>query len=386
MRGVHRLPVRHGSRAGRGQRGAAKDGAVLQNPVREPDGVASVSNVRRFNRCANSVSCRPKTMEFGGAKTAAVSASTSRRASWESSVPRKTLHAGRTGRQEQKVPAVRKKRRIAMTHLRHYPRRRLGRATFERHARDGRGIRRGEQEHAVGIARQAEPAGTDGQHARGSTIHLDFLQRLPVNEQNRSAVGRPCHAAAQTFGAWKEDGRPLFRMVEARAGSSFRRPVGNCAPVGRDPERRRCPWKRRSEDASAASIGAGRRFSAVAADTAAKPASPASQSSRSRRLTLSAHSMRAALAPTALDLQPRRRCRSRRSRSRHRRSSRIADGVEAGSAAQSGSVLSTSASVSDTSSPRNRRRPLSISYSTTPNAQMSARLSTGLPLACSGAM
>ena len=38
------------------------------------------------------------------------------------------------------------------------------------------------------------------------------------------------------------------------------------------------------------------------------------------------------------------------------------------------------------SSPRNNRRPASISYSTTPNAQMSARLSTGLPFACSGAM
>ena len=31
------------------------------------------------------------------------------------------------------------------------------------------------------------------------------------------------------------------------------------------------------------------------------------------------------------------------------------------------------------------RSPVSISYSTTPNAQMSARLSTGV-LACSGAM
>jgi len=37
-------------------------------------------------------------------------------------------------------------------------------------------------------------------------------------------------------------------------------------------------------------------------------------------------------------------------------------------------------------SPPKGRRPLSISKSTTPNAQMSARLSTPLPFACSGAM
>ena len=39
-----------------------------------------------------------------------------------------------------------------------------------------------------------------------------------------------------------------------------------------------------------------------------------------------------------------------------------------------------------TSSPRNAGRPLSISYSTQPNAQMSVRRSTALPLACSGLM
>jgi hypothetical protein len=60
--------------------------------------------------------------------------------------------------------------------------------------------------------------------------------------------------------------------------------------------------------------------------------------------------------------------------------------VSAGIACQAGSVLSTLAIVSDTSSPGNARCPASISNSTTPNAQMSARLSTARPLACSGAM
>ena len=58
-------------------------------------------------------------------------------------------------------------------------------------------------------------------------------------------------------------------------------------------------------------------------------------------------------------------------------------GVAAGSSDQSGPALMTAASVSVTVSPRNTIFPVSISYSTQPNAQMSARRSTGLPFACS---
>jgi hypothetical protein len=61
-------------------------------------------------------------------------------------------------------------------------------------------------------------------------------------------------------------------------------------------------------------------------------------------------------------------------------------GTEGGSASQAGSLLMTFASVSATSSPPNARRPVSISNSTAPKAQMSARLSTVLPRAGSGAM
>jgi len=64
----------------------------------------------------------------------------------------------------------------------------------------------------------------------------------------------------------------------------------------------------------------------------------------------------------------------------------IAAGVSAGSALQSGSWLRTAARISSTPSPRKTGRPASISYSTQPNAQMSARLSTAFPRACSGAM
>ena len=61
-------------------------------------------------------------------------------------------------------------------------------------------------------------------------------------------------------------------------------------------------------------------------------------------------------------------------------------GVSTGNACQFGSVFSTDASTSEISSPSNARRPLSISNTTTPKAQMSARLSTVLPRACSGLM
>jgi hypothetical protein len=65
---------------------------------------------------------------------------------------------------------------------------------------------------------------------------------------------------------------------------------------------------------------------------------------------------------------------------------RTAGGVGTGSAPRSGVFVSTAASVSLVVSPSNSLRPVNISQSTTPNAQMSARLSTALPRACSGAM
>ena len=71
--------------------------------------------------------------------------------------------------------------------------------------------------------------------------------------------------------------------------------------------------------------------------------------------------------------------RSRRfeSFSRHRRSNRSMErGVVAGRVAQSGSRCRISAIVSDTVSPRNTRRPVSISKNTQPKAHMSVRLST----------
>ena len=61
-------------------------------------------------------------------------------------------------------------------------------------------------------------------------------------------------------------------------------------------------------------------------------------------------------------------------------------GVAAGSSEKSGSRSRIAAITSDDVSPSKARRPVSISYSTQPNAQMSVRLSTALPRACSGDM
>ena len=61
-------------------------------------------------------------------------------------------------------------------------------------------------------------------------------------------------------------------------------------------------------------------------------------------------------------------------------------GVSAGSVAQSGSFSRMPATMSERVLPSKARRPVSISNSTQPNAQMSVRRSTGAPRACSGLM
>ncbi len=64
----------------------------------------------------------------------------------------------------------------------------------------------------------------------------------------------------------------------------------------------------------------------------------------------------------------------------------MAGDVSAGRRLQSTSPRRTSARVCDTVSPLNSREPESISNRRTPNDQISQRLSTAWPLACSGLM
>ena len=93
------------------------------------------------------------------------------------------------------------------------------------------------------------------------------------------------------------------------------------------------------------------------------------------------------LPASARRTSPMSRSRSFGSLTRHRRTTeRTCCGTSAPMLETSGSFTSTEASISDTSPASNSRLPVSISNSTAPNAQMSARRSTGCPLACSGAM
>lgn len=79
--------------------------------------------------------------------------------------------------------------------------------------------------------------------------------------------------------------------------------------------------------------------------------------------------------------------RARASFFRQRPSSRRnPTGVADGNADQSGSLLITDTKVSAKSSPGKALLPVSISYSTAPKAQTSARRSTTRPFACSGLM
>ena len=67
-------------------------------------------------------------------------------------------------------------------------------------------------------------------------------------------------------------------------------------------------------------------------------------------------------------------------------SERTESGVAAGRAFQSGSRSSSATIVSERVSAWNARRPVSASYSTQPKDQMSLRLSSSCPRACSGLM
>ena len=89
---------------------------------------------------------------------------------------------------------------------------------------------------------------------------------------------------------------------------------------------------------------------------------------------------------SAIRASPMSRRRVRGSLSRHRRSNRVMGGGMSGWTFQSGSSRVMAESVSVTVSREKAGTPVSISYSTHPNAQMSVRRSTGRPRACSGDM
>jgi hypothetical protein len=129
------------------------------------------------------------------------------------------------------------------------------------------------------------------------------------------------------------------------------------------------------------------------ASAAATTAAPIGSNSRRHNATRGRGAGTASIAGAVSDSSISNRAsamsasRRRRSRSSDRRSNRrMAGGVAAGNASQSGSPRKTAANVSDTSSPSKARLPVSVSYRTQPKAHTSLRLSASLPLACSGLM
>ena len=109
-------------------------------------------------------------------------------------------------------------------------------------------------------------------------------------------------------------------------------------------------------------------------DTPSNPTASAAATAHSTRLWRRAVPSGVSSSSNSTPVMSRRRLWG--SFSRHRLSNRC---TFAGTRSHSGSLVSTAASVADTVSPWNMRRPVSISYSSTPNAHISARLSTGFP-------
>ena len=96
---------------------------------------------------------------------------------------------------------------------------------------------------------------------------------------------------------------------------------------------------------------------------------------------------RASQSSISTRASPMSRSRDRGFLRRQRSSSaRTSGGVVLGSVSHAGSLLITSARMCPVVSPLKSARPLSISNRTTPNAQMSVRVSVACPAACSGLM
>ena len=133
--------------------------------------------------------------------------------------------------------------------------------------------------------------------------------------------------------------------------------------------------------ADVGSTAAGPRHSAMPATTASAPM--AHGADRFHSGAAAAAGAAPASSASIRRASPIAASRSFRSFSRHHRNSGC---TRAGASEISGSRFSTLPRISTAVSPWNRLLPVSSSWTMTPNAQMSARWSAVLPLACSGLM
>ena len=206
-----------------------------------------------------------------------------------------------------------------------------------------------------GTSRPRSPraAGPRGRRAAGPRASLAVVR--PGDERDPAPVGREGHRARLVIEA------RLLRREERRADDA-RGFLRGLHEAERRDERHESGREEAPGDDLAPPLRTG-----VAGATGTSPASPASMAASASRAS-----------PTS-----RSRLFGLRSRQRRRRSW-SAGGVAGGSFARSISLLRTPASVSLTVSAAKSWRPVSISWRTTPNAQMSARLSTVPPAPAPG--
>ena len=207
-------------------------------------------------------------------------------------------------------------------------------------------IRRPEEAAGPVRARQ-EPRLEAGEGADEDAV----LLRVRLVEGQEAAVGRQAHRRSKRVPASKEK-----RTVPWPG-----------APPGLPPRGMKATTPRPRPAATGPPAGASAR---------------AEESSSPKRC---ASATRSGSRPTRASPMSRRRSLGSRSRQRSSRR-RTAPGVSDGRPAHCGSRVRTAASTSLTVSPSKSFRPVSISKSTTPKAQMSARRSTAFPRACSGDM
>ncbi len=226
---------------------------------------------------------------------------------------------------------------------------------------------------------------------------IDIFQMLPsrtnpIHSESGAQKGR---CAASVPGTGRGSTWSISRIHSSLSRTNTtRRPSGESAGATESSDCR--PPETTSYFSTRASGGAGRAMSMTAAVTAAaRPAATTVGSSHRPRggapvavvSGVSFSPSPASISSIAMRASPMSRSRSRASLRRQRRRSRVrSEGAPAGRALQSGSLLRTEASVSVTVASENVPRPVIISSRTQPKAQMSLRLSTTAPRACSGLM
>ena len=212
------------------------------------------------------------------------------------------------------------------------------------------------------VRREEHVASAFGAHDR---LGIDSVEIAPIENRPASVV------------AWKHHGSAARRHGEMDSGLAPSAAHGIDEHRGGHQRAGRSVGRARPATIIVTSTATPAPVAAHAIGRHSEPRrAPAASTTGVGSLAASSISMRATAAESSRRLGSfsKQRCSNRR----------IAGGVLTGSVCQSGSCSMILTSTSESVSPANARCPVSISNSTQPNAQMSARRSAGFPLACSG--